>query len=505
MLSPTGPQRLCHRAGSGVRQLGHSTRAAHGPIRGLNYVHDQAMVVPRRLTNAPAAKPATPASAGCCFSIKIRRSLRGFVEAATAGYARHRPPPGPAAMGVSRSRAWSRRREPPRRDDPTLPYSDLHRWQSTSPGFRPACILHAATLAALMPFPASLWLDYVDHWVFMQLRRRALSVVAFEACLQHELSVSDLRTLTARRLTSVLDGEASFVALLGPLARLAYPLRLLSRALRYYGPRRDLARHLIRWAGRRLKGRPMTETLFTVTLLELFIGGGGRLLEVGPATVRMILFALCLCASVLIALHQPRRHDGVPLALGLVAAYLVIHVGALMHGVINGHDAGDGMLELQQSLYWLAAPFMAAVLQSQRMVVRAADLIRVSGSCWRSVTSASSSDLPGCDRLPEPVCPARRDRRVLLPQRGLLFLQGVFVPLHRGDLSPRPALQVFILGFDARGCSPGDDTHPRTRPRHLYRCVDAAGVLAPLAVARHRFSRRDRSGVLPLVLSAVGG
>lgn len=123
----------------------------------------------------------------------------------------------------------------------------------------------------------------------------------------------------------------------------------------------------------------MSELLFSVTLLELFIGGGGRLLEVGPVTVRMILFALCLCASLLIGVYRPRKDDGLLLALGLVVTYLIIHVGALLHGVGSGHNAGDGMLELQQSLYWLAAPFMALVLRSLPMVERAAFLIRLSG------------------------------------------------------------------------------------------------------------------------------
>lgn len=124
----------------------------------------------------------------------------------------------------------------------------------------------------------------------------------------------------------------------------------------------------------------MMETLFTIASLELFLGGGGRLLEVGSVTVRMILFAVCVVASVAAALRRTRRGDGVPLALGLVAAYLVIHVGALMIGTLHGHEVESGRLELQQSLYWLAAPFMATVLHSRAMVLRAAFLVRVAGA-----------------------------------------------------------------------------------------------------------------------------
>jgi hypothetical protein len=121
------------------------------------------------------------------------------------------------------------------------------------------------------------------------------------------------------------------------------------------------------------------ETLFTVSLLELFIGGGGRMLEVGPITVRMILFAACLCASVLIAVFRPRRDDGLVLSLALVTAYLAVHLTAFWIGAVRGNDLDIARTEMQQSLYWLAAPFLAVVLQSRRMVLRAAWVVRAAG------------------------------------------------------------------------------------------------------------------------------
>ena len=119
--------------------------------------------------------------------------------------------------------------------------------------------------------------------------------------------------------------------------------------------------------------------VFTIAMLELFVGGGGRLLEIGPLTVRMLLFALCLLTSVFYAVSRPNRADGTALALGLVAAYLFIHLGGLVNGILRGADVADLLTEMQQSLYWLAAPFIAMTLQSQRMVQRAADLVQLSG------------------------------------------------------------------------------------------------------------------------------
>ena len=119
--------------------------------------------------------------------------------------------------------------------------------------------------------------------------------------------------------------------------------------------------------------------LFTIAILELFLGGGGRLLDVGPLTIRMVLFSLCLLASALYATTRTSKSDGTALAVTLVAAYLVVHLSALVNGVVAGADVEVMLTELQQSLYWLAAPFFAMTLRSPHMVQRAADLVRIAG------------------------------------------------------------------------------------------------------------------------------
>lgn len=121
------------------------------------------------------------------------------------------------------------------------------------------------------------------------------------------------------------------------------------------------------------------DTLFVVTLFELFVGGGGRLLEIGPYTTRMALFALCLLTTVLVALPKGRPVGGLPLAVALVTAYLIVHLSALANGALAGMPLADMFLELQQSLYWLAAPYFAVVLDRASMVHRAAAVARVAG------------------------------------------------------------------------------------------------------------------------------
>ena len=123
----------------------------------------------------------------------------------------------------------------------------------------------------------------------------------------------------------------------------------------------------------------MMRALFTISLLELFMGGGGRLTAVGPVSLRMVLFAACLCATLVAILFPRRRSDGVQLAMLLVLMYLLVHVAGLVVGAINGGTLSQMLVEFQQSLYWLAAPFFALMLQSELDVQRAARLVQIAG------------------------------------------------------------------------------------------------------------------------------
>lgn len=116
-------------------------------------------------------------------------------------------------------------------------------------------LLYVPTLVAHMPMPDGLWLDYVDHWIFSQLRTRGLPVVVFDASLQHDLSIFNVESLNLRRLTSILNGEAFFVAMLGTKAKFVYPFRLAARVLRYARMRPELAMHTLAWIVHRMKRR----------------------------------------------------------------------------------------------------------------------------------------------------------------------------------------------------------------------------------------------------------
>jgi hypothetical protein len=123
----------------------------------------------------------------------------------------------------------------------------------------------------------------------------------------------------------------------------------------------------------------MMRALFTISLFELFVGGGGRFTAVGPVSLRMVLFAACLCATLVAVLFPKRRSEGVLLAMLLVLAYLLVHIFGLAVGAFHGNDATQMLTEFQQSLYWLAAPFFAFMIQSENDAWRYARLVQIAG------------------------------------------------------------------------------------------------------------------------------
>ncbi|MGH9642306.1 MAG: hypothetical protein ACRD3Q_07750 [Terriglobales bacterium] len=67
------------------------------------------------------------------------------------------------------------------------------------------------------------------------------------------------------------------------------------------------------------------------------------------------------------------------MAIWIVLTYLLINIPGLIEGAINGTDTSIMFTELQQSLYWLAAPFFACTLASMAYVERTARLAKWSG------------------------------------------------------------------------------------------------------------------------------
>lgn len=101
------------------------------------------------------------------------------------------------------------------------------------------------------------------------------------------------------------------------------------------------------------------------------------MLELGPITVRMVLFSISLIATVFLLLRTSAERNEASLAIFLVIGLLFTHLPALFLGFVKGSTSEDIFTDLSPLLYWLIAPFFAIVLRREQMVLRTAQLIQV--------------------------------------------------------------------------------------------------------------------------------
>jgi len=122
----------------------------------------------------------------------------------------------------------------------------------------------------------------------------------------------------------------------------------------------------------------MLKLFFLLLIAELFIGGGGRLFEVGSVTLRMLLFAAAMAVTVVPEFWRRGGRD-LPLALGLVLLFLSVHLPAVLIGLARGDKIATVFGEIQPLLYWFMAPFLARMLSSIHNIELTADVVRLAG------------------------------------------------------------------------------------------------------------------------------
>ena len=108
-------------------------------------------------------------------------------------------------------------------------------------------LIYVPALRAIQPLPNLLWLDYVDHWIFWRMGRLGWKIVVIDAVIQHSLSVETPAALSRSRIHGILESEAVFIAQLGIMARVIYPVRLLTRIVRYALVSPRTAGYLAKW------------------------------------------------------------------------------------------------------------------------------------------------------------------------------------------------------------------------------------------------------------------
>jgi hypothetical protein len=116
-------------------------------------------------------------------------------------------------------------------------------------------ILNTELVKQIMPFPKELWLDYVDHWIFLQLSRSKWSVLSFNSVINHHLSIEDPLELGISRMLSILNGEAVFFSQLGSFAKKTHYLRIANRIIKYLRHNPRLVPPMLRWFLYRIIGQ----------------------------------------------------------------------------------------------------------------------------------------------------------------------------------------------------------------------------------------------------------
>lgn len=146
-----------------------------------------------------------------------------------------------AERAVSPARiTWNGSFKPITRHSGLLPHQHLT-------GIASASFIDASSFQEIGPIPKSLWLDYVDHWIFSRFNAMEKKIVVFDAVVQHELSIYESSTVSRSRLFNILDAEKFFITSLSWHVRLIYPLRIGLRIIRQILSHPDGALNMLAW------------------------------------------------------------------------------------------------------------------------------------------------------------------------------------------------------------------------------------------------------------------
>lgn len=97
-----------------------------------------------------------------------------------------------------------------------------------------------------LPFPNELWLDYVDHWIFLCINNNNKIIIIINCHFSHNLSINNTKKISSQRLESILNGELFFYKKLGSVSSAIYGMRLLKRFFKYIFQDKNLALVILR-------------------------------------------------------------------------------------------------------------------------------------------------------------------------------------------------------------------------------------------------------------------
>ncbi|HEY0741646.1 MAG TPA: hypothetical protein VGD40_09290 [Chryseosolibacter sp.] len=126
----------------------------------------------------------------------------------------------------------------------------------------------------------------------------------------------------------------------------------------------------------------ISRILFFVIIVELILGGGGRLTAFGPVTLRMILFAAAMLLTVVYFI-QGRRLPSV--FSYFLAAFIASMFFAAIIGIVSGAEMTLLFEDVKPLAYVLILPFFVFIIEDTTVVRRVPSLI-ISGAAILAVT-----------------------------------------------------------------------------------------------------------------------
>lgn len=121
----------------------------------------------------------------------------------------------------------------------------------------------------------------------------------------------------------------------------------------------------------------VANALLMVVLLELFLLGSGRLLQVGPVTVRMLLYVVAVIYAIAYLANRGRADREI---LGLGLAFLVLHLFSALVGIVNGARLDWLAEDLKPLSFFPTLFFFAVAIRDSDQIQRVSTLVKFAGA-----------------------------------------------------------------------------------------------------------------------------
>lgn len=116
-----------------------------------------------------------------------------------------------------------------------------------------------------------------------------------------------------------------------------------------------------------IKIKSLIYSLGSLTLIELILCGSGQILKLGPLTLRMVLFCLCIGLSFLICLkHRPLFSVN---DVRIYSLFLMIFLFSIGLGLVNQAEFKFLVEDIKPLSYFLIFPFLLLLIRSHKSIL----------------------------------------------------------------------------------------------------------------------------------------